>query len=113
MGSGLAKAGRVKNPFMVKVELNEATGLGVLRLSLAPDALLLRSRYRALVGHYQITPEPVWFDLGKDMDLVREVPCFGAPMRLVITCYGVRPDGLLELVFRNWGDPATDGLPRV
>lgn len=101
----------MQNPFQVTATANHRTGEVLLKLSLTPEALMLRPRFRGLLAHYQVVPEPIWFDLGKDMDLVHEVPCVGAPPRLCITCYGVRHDGLIELVFRNWGDPARDGLP--
>lgn len=96
------------NPFQVTITVDKQ-GKSRLKLSLQPDALMLRTRFRGLLAHYQVA-EPVYFDLGKEMDLIKEVPCEGPAHRLIITCFGVRSDGLLELIFRNWGDSQKDGL---
>lgn len=98
----------MSNPFQVSILLDKQ-GKATLRLSLQPDALLLRSRFRGLLAHYQVA-EPIYFDLGKDMDLIVDVPCLGPVRQLISTCYGVRPDGLLEMLYRNWGNPALDAL---
>ncbi|MFA5506229.1 MAG: hypothetical protein WC423_12415 [Vulcanimicrobiota bacterium] len=93
------------NPFSIKIvqTTSRAGPVFTMYLSLRPEALFLRNRFRALVCHYQVVPEPICFDLGKDMELVHKVRCTHPPERLTTTCYGVRPDGALELVFRNWG----------
>jgi len=100
------------NPISVRVDVDESTTppQATMRLSLQPDALLLRTRFRALIAHFSNAPHPFFWDLGKDMELLHAFPCYGAPLRITITCYGLRPDNLLELLFRNWGEPA-DGLP--
>lgn len=101
------------NPFQISIEVEPtAPPRAWLKLSLTPEGLLLRSRFRALLLHCPVVEEPAWFDLGRDMDLIQRVPCLAAPPpRLSLTCYGVGADGGLRLVFRNWGNPEKDGLP--
>lgn len=84
-----------------------------MKVSLTPDALGLRTRFRALIVHLHNVPEPIFWDLGKEVELERTVLGLFAPERVCITVYGVQPDDTLRLVFRNWGAP-DDGfeLPR-
>lgn len=99
------------NPFNISIEVKD--GHSTLKLALTPDALGLRLKYRALLLHCPVVLAPAWFDLGSGMDLIQTVPCFGPPpLLLTLTCFGVRPDNTFELVYRNWGDPKRDGLPR-
>ncbi|GMU56892.1 MAG: hypothetical protein AMXMBFR33_60380 [Candidatus Xenobia bacterium] len=81
-----------------------------MKVSLTPDAIGLRARYRALIVHLHNVPEPIFWDLGRELELERQVDCLGAPQRVCITCYGVESDNSLRLVFRNWSRPG-DGFP--
>lgn len=80
-----------------------------LKLSLTPDGIGLRARYRALIVHLHNVPEPIVWDLGEDLSLEQTAIALFAPPRVCITVYGVLPDSSLRLVFRNWGSPG-DGF---
>lgn len=96
----------ITNPIQVSIEAEVGRQPEfILKLSLLPDALGLRIRFRALILHYDVLREPIVWDLGSDIPLCISVPCGAPPMRLVTTIYGIRKDGVIELLFRNWECP--------
>ena len=100
------------NPIKVEIQVIVAPQpQALMKLSLLPDGLGLRVRYRALVLHYSCLEYPLYWDLGKNISLDFKLPCVSAPPKLVITIYGLPKEGpkRLELIFRNWGSP-DDGL---
>jgi hypothetical protein len=103
------------NPIQVSIDLTVACGelpQCTMKLALTPDALGLRVRFRGLLLHYGCLEHPAFWDLGQNISLDLQLPCGPPPSRLVTTIYGVKKDGGIELVFRNWGG-AEDGLPTL
>lgn len=91
----------MENP--IRLRIDRLAEQHKMTVSLTPDALGLRTRFKALVVHLHPVPEPILWDLGAEMQLEQVVDCLYAPRKVSITVYGVEPEGGLRLVFRNWG----------
>jgi hypothetical protein len=99
------------NPISVTIEVENGSPPQIrMKLSLTPDGVGLRSRFKALIVHYHIVDRPIVWNLGKDIQLLLTVPCGLPPKRLVTTVYGVRQSGGLELIFNNWETPEEKSL---
>lgn len=97
---------RFENPLQINGEEDPRRPQGQrcrLDVTLTPYGETLRERFRMLVAHIGSAELPLVWDFSTQ--IVRHAIFMpAAPMHIVTTVYGLRADGRLDLVWRNWGE---------